>query len=463
MSSRLRKKETRTHRGARTGIAVSPGRVNRRRVVLGRCVRSAGDDRAVRSGCPRGGGAPPGRRCAAGRADRGGASADRRDRRCAERDAHALPRAGAGARRAGSRRRAAGRPADRRQGSERRRRRAHHLRLADLRRLRARAVRPDGRAAGEPRCGRHRQVELAGVRGGRRTPSTRCSARPATRGTCCAPAAARRAARPSALAAGQVWLATGSDLGGSLRTPAGFCGVVGIRPSPGRVARSPGELPFDTLSVEGPMGRTVGDAALMLDAMAGRDSRDPLSLEAPAESFLAAAEAPVAAAADRLERRSRHHAGRAGRPRRLRRRDRAAGRGGRPDRRGAARPVAGAGGVPRAARGRLRRRAGAAARGPPRAAEAGRRLEHRGGAGDARRPAGRRRAGAGRRPRGDDGLPRVLRRADLPVRLRRPVPGRDALAAARSTASPRRPTSTGCGSRRRSRSPAARWWRCRAG
>ena len=92
----------------------------------------------------------------------------------------------------------------------------------------------------------------------------------------------------AALAAGQVWLATGSDLGGSLRTPAGFCGVVGIRPSPGRVARSPGEQPFDTLSVEGPMGRTVGDAALMLDAMAGWDPRDPLSLEAPGESFLRA-------------------------------------------------------------------------------------------------------------------------------------------------------------------------------
>src|SRR5690349_13395464 len=96
----------------------------------------------------------------------------------------------------------------------------------------------------------------------------------------------------AALASGQVWLATGSDLGGSVRTPAGFCGVVGVRPSPGRVARSPGELPFDTLSVEGPMARTVGDAALMLDAMAGRDERDPLSLEAPAEPFLASAEAP---------------------------------------------------------------------------------------------------------------------------------------------------------------------------
>jgi amidase len=97
----------------------------------------------------------------------------------------------------------------------------------------------------------------------------------------------------AALAAGQVWLATGSDLGGSLRTPAGFCGVVGIRPSPGRVARSPRELPFDTLSVEGPMGRTVGDAALMLDAMSGRDDRDPLSLEAPGRTFLSAAEAPA--------------------------------------------------------------------------------------------------------------------------------------------------------------------------
>ena len=97
----------------------------------------------------------------------------------------------------------------------------------------------------------------------------------------------------AALAAGQVWLATGSDLGGSLRTPAGFCGVVGVRPSPGRVARSPGELPFDTLSVEGPMARTVGDAALMLDAMAGRDERDPLSLEAPERTFQSAAEAPA--------------------------------------------------------------------------------------------------------------------------------------------------------------------------
>jgi amidase len=92
-----------------------------------------------------------------------------------------------------------------------------------------------------------------------------------------------------ALATGQVWLATGSDLGGSLRTPASFCSVVGLRPSPGRVAHGPNERPFGTLSVEGPMGRTVGDVALMLDAMAGWHVEDPLSLAAPAESFQAAA------------------------------------------------------------------------------------------------------------------------------------------------------------------------------
>ena len=94
-----------------------------------------------------------------------------------------------------------------------------------------------------------------------------------------------------ALATGQVWLATGSDLAGSLRTPASFCSVVGLRPSPGRVATGPSPLPFDTLGVEGPMGRTVTDAALMLDAMTGTSPEDPLSMEAPAVSFLSAAEA----------------------------------------------------------------------------------------------------------------------------------------------------------------------------
>ncbi|MBX3456400.1 amidase [Ferrovibrio sp.] len=88
-----------------------------------------------------------------------------------------------------------------------------------------------------------------------------------------------------AVATGEVWLADGSDLGGSLRIPAGFSGVVGLRPSPGRVAFGPRALPFDTLSVQGPMGRDVADVALMLDAQTGLDPRDPLSLPAPDESY----------------------------------------------------------------------------------------------------------------------------------------------------------------------------------
>ncbi|WP_413207070.1 amidase [Rhodospirillum sp. A1_3_36] len=93
-----------------------------------------------------------------------------------------------------------------------------------------------------------------------------------------------------ALATGMAWLATGSDLGGSLRIPAAFNGVVGLRPSPGRVAQGPLADPFSPLSMEGPMGRSLADCALMLDAMAGRDPLDPLSRDAPAHSFLSAAQ-----------------------------------------------------------------------------------------------------------------------------------------------------------------------------
>ena len=90
----------------------------------------------------------------------------------------------------------------------------------------------------------------------------------------------------TALASGQIWLASGSDFGGSLRIPASFCSVVGLRPTPGRVAHGPSAVPFASLSVEGPMGRNVGDVALMLDAQAGAYSSDPLSLPAPRRSFV---------------------------------------------------------------------------------------------------------------------------------------------------------------------------------
>lgn len=91
------------------------------------------------------------------------------------------------------------------------------------------------------------------------------------------------------LATGSAWLAHGSDLGGSLRNPASFNGIVGMRPSPGRVASGPGSDLFDTLAMEGPMARDVLDTALFLDAMAVTDKRVPITLETPAHSFLDAA------------------------------------------------------------------------------------------------------------------------------------------------------------------------------
>jgi amidase len=81
-----------------------------------------------------------------------------------------------------------------------------------------------------------------------------------------------------ALACGMVPLADGSDLGGSLRNPANFCNVVGLRPSIGRVSRWPSEEMWNTLAVNGPMARTVEDVALYLSVIAGRDPRDPLTL-----------------------------------------------------------------------------------------------------------------------------------------------------------------------------------------
>jgi len=93
-----------------------------------------------------------------------------------------------------------------------------------------------------------------------------------------------------ALASGMTWMANGSDLGGSLRTPASFNGVVGLRPGPGRVPRGTALPAFDSLWVEGPMGRTVADAALMLDAGAGFEADDPLSFETPPGIFTAGLE-----------------------------------------------------------------------------------------------------------------------------------------------------------------------------
>jgi amidase len=94
----------------------------------------------------------------------------------------------------------------------------------------------------------------------------------------------------AALATGEVWLAQGSDLAGSLRTPAAYCGVVGLRPSPGIAGGGPSVMRFHAEGVQGPMARSVRDAALFLDAMAGFSPVEPLSYPAPPTPYQQAVE-----------------------------------------------------------------------------------------------------------------------------------------------------------------------------
>ncbi|TRM54646.1 amidase [Achromobacter sp. LC458] len=94
----------------------------------------------------------------------------------------------------------------------------------------------------------------------------------------------------AALAARMTPLADGTDMGGSLRNPASFCNVVGLRPSPGRVPQWPTASPYNALTVAGPMARTVADVALLLAATAGPDARDPLAVDQDPARFLASLE-----------------------------------------------------------------------------------------------------------------------------------------------------------------------------
>ncbi len=87
------------------------------------------------------------------------------------------------------------------------------------------------------------------------------------------------------LASGMVPIADGTDSGGSLRNPAAFCSVVGLRVSPGRVPTAAQGDAWSTLSVQGPMARTVSDVALLLSAIAGPDPRCPISIDEPGSGF----------------------------------------------------------------------------------------------------------------------------------------------------------------------------------
>lgn len=92
----------------------------------------------------------------------------------------------------------------------------------------------------------------------------------------------------TALAAHLTPLATGSDTGGSIRNPASFCGLVGLKPTYGRISRA-GIIPLSwSLDHAGPMGRTVADVALLLPAMAGPDRRDPSAAQQPIPDYAAA-------------------------------------------------------------------------------------------------------------------------------------------------------------------------------
>jgi amidase len=93
-----------------------------------------------------------------------------------------------------------------------------------------------------------------------------------------------------ALATGMAWVAHGTDTGGSLRNPASFCGICGMRPSPGRVAATPQSQIDSTLGVQGPMARNVEDLALLFDAMVGESGGDPMSLPSDGTSYFSAAQ-----------------------------------------------------------------------------------------------------------------------------------------------------------------------------
>lgn len=90
----------------------------------------------------------------------------------------------------------------------------------------------------------------------------------------------------AAVTSGMLPFADGSDMGGSLRFPAAFNNVVGMRPSPGRVPSYPKAAPYSTLGVQGPIARNVEDAAFLMSVIAGYDKRSPIAIHESGEKFL---------------------------------------------------------------------------------------------------------------------------------------------------------------------------------
>ncbi|MGH7322499.1 MAG: amidase [Candidatus Rokuibacteriota bacterium] len=97
----------------------------------------------------------------------------------------------------------------------------------------------------------------------------------------------------AAVVAGLGPLAEGSDLAGSIRHPAAWCGAVGFKPSSGRIPRYPTAIAWNAMSVNGPITRTVADAALMFAAMVGPDPRDPLALPSTGEDWTRLTDGPA--------------------------------------------------------------------------------------------------------------------------------------------------------------------------
>ena len=102
-------------------------------------------------------------------------------------------------------------------------------------------------------------------------------------------------------------LAEGTDLGGSLRIPAAFCGVVGLRPSVGLVPTHPTDWVWDTLQVTGPMARTAEDVALMLQAIAGPSEYSPFAQPIDGRDFVRASRGSEQEPARRVLLRHRGH------------------------------------------------------------------------------------------------------------------------------------------------------------